>query len=172
MISRTFSDTSTTNRQYPPLNLKPQPINESSTLMTINPPIHKKRNLLGEAQGKKRDEFYTQLRDIEKELILYKEHFRNKVVYCNCDDPLWSNFFLFFVLNFNSLGLRGLIATCYSGSLSSDKALKAVVRHVPEHLIPADYDAGLDDTARFINEPQGKRRGKTANVESPPHSGF
>jgi len=135
--------------------------------MTINPPIHKKRNLLGEAQMKKRDEFYTQLSDIEKELVLYKEHFKNKVVYCNCDDPLWSNFFLFFVLNFNSLGLRGLIATCYSGSLSSDKALKAVVRHVPEHLIPADYDAGLDDAARFINEPQGKRRGKTANVESP-----
>lgn len=88
MISRTFSDTSTTNRQSPSFNLKPQSVNESSTLMTINPPIHKKRNLLGEAQVKKRDEFYTQLSDIEKELVLYKEHFSNKVVYCNCDDPL------------------------------------------------------------------------------------
>lgn len=136
--------------------------------MTINPPIHKKRNLLGEAQVKKRDEFYTQLSDIEKELVLYKEHFKNKVVYCNCDDPLWSNFFLFFVLNFNSLGLRGLIATCYSGSLSSDKALKAVVQHVPERLIPAGYGAGLDDAAKLINEPRGGRRGKASNVESPP----
>lgn len=168
MISRTFPIRPPPIGNLRPLNLKPQPINESSTLMTINPPIHKKRNLLGEAQGKKRDEFYTQLSGIEKELVLYKEHFRNKVVYCNCDDPLWSNFFLFFVLNFNSLDLRGLIATCYSGSLSSDKALKAVVRHVPEHIIPADHDTGLDDATRFINEPQVKRRGKTSNMESPP----
>src|SRR3989338_3887146 len=64
----------------------------------------------------KKDEFYTQLVDIEKELKHYKEHFRGKVVYCNCDDPFESNFFKYFAANFNSLKLKKLIATSYSGS--------------------------------------------------------
>ncbi len=64
----------------------------------------------------KTDEFYTQLSLIEKELKHYKDHFRNKVVFCNCDDPFESNFFKYFAMNFNSLGLKKLIATCYSGS--------------------------------------------------------
>ena len=69
------------------------------------------------AAGKaKKDEFYTQLVDIEKELKYYKQHFQGKVVLCNCDDPYESNFFKYFALNFNSLGLKKLIATCYNGS--------------------------------------------------------
>ncbi len=59
------------------------------------------------------DEFYTQLSDIEKELKHYKKHFKNKVVYCNCDDPRVSNFFHYFSYNFEKLGLKKLITTCY-----------------------------------------------------------
>ena len=71
---------------------------------------------LSAAMRNKKDEFYTQLADIENELRHYKEHFRGKVVLCNCDDPYESNFFKYFALNFNSLGLKKLIATCYDGS--------------------------------------------------------
>ena len=59
----------------------------------------------------KADEFYTHLPDIEKELRHYKQHFKNKVVYCNCDDPRVSNFFNYFSLNFETLGLKKLITT-------------------------------------------------------------
>ncbi len=68
------------------------------------------------ARNAKKDEFYTQLVDIENELRHYREHFRNKVVLCNCDDPYESNFFKYFASNFNALGLKKLIATCYNGS--------------------------------------------------------
>lgn len=71
---------------------------------------------LGQAKDAKKDEFYTQRSDIEKELIHYWEYFRDKVVFCNCDDPYESNFFKYFALNFNALGLKKLIATCYDGS--------------------------------------------------------
>jgi len=73
------------------------------------------KNLHKASQAKK-DEFYTQLIDIEKELKHYKEQFRGKVVYCNCDDPFESNFFKYFAANFNALKLKKLIATSYSGS--------------------------------------------------------
>ena len=52
----------------------------------------------------KKDEFYTQLSDIEKEMRYYRKHFKGKVIFCNCDDPFESNFFKYFVLNFNRLG--------------------------------------------------------------------
>ena len=65
------------------------------------------------AKAAKKDEFYTQLSDIERELVHYKEHFRGKTVLCNCDDPRVSNFFKYFTLNFEHLGLRRVIATCY-----------------------------------------------------------
>ena len=68
---------------------------------------------LHDANKAKRDEFYTQLSDIEKELKHYKEHFKDKVVLCNCDDPRVSNFFHYFSYNFENLGLKRLIATCY-----------------------------------------------------------
>ena len=68
---------------------------------------------LHQAKRQKKDEFYTQLSDIEKELKHYGEHFRGKVVYCNCDDPSVSKFFHYFTYNFEKLGLKKLIATCY-----------------------------------------------------------
>ncbi len=72
-------------------------------------------NLL-KANKEKNDEFYTQLSDIEAELKHYRQHFKGKTVFCNCDDPYESNFFKYFAMNFNFLGLKKLIATCYSGS--------------------------------------------------------
>lgn len=71
---------------------------------------------LNNAKIAKKDEFYTQLTDIERELQHYWQHFRDKVVLCNCDDPYESNFFKYFALRFNQLGLRKLICTCYNGS--------------------------------------------------------
>jgi len=68
---------------------------------------------LRSASTAKKDEFYTQLSDIERELKHYKNHFKGKVVYCNCDDPRSSNFFHYFSYNFEKLGLKNLITTCY-----------------------------------------------------------
>ncbi len=69
--------------------------------------------LLQKAKKSKSDEFYTQLSDIESELKHYNNHFKGKVVYCNCDDPRVSNFFKYFSSNFEQLGLKKLIAACY-----------------------------------------------------------
>ena len=68
---------------------------------------------LNAAKAAKNDEFYTQLSDIENELRHYKAHFHGKTVLCNCDDPRVSNFFKYFALNFEHLGLKRLITTCY-----------------------------------------------------------
>jgi len=80
---------------------------------TLNKNLHKAKNA-------KNDEFYTQYGDIQKEIEAYLEYnpdvFRGKVVYCNCDDPFESNFFRYFVLNFNKLGLKQLITTSYKPS--------------------------------------------------------
>jgi hypothetical protein len=65
------------------------------------------------AKAAKEDEFYTQLFDIEREMKHYKHHFKDAVVYCNCDDPRVSKFFHYFSYNFEKLGLRKLITTCY-----------------------------------------------------------
>ena len=64
----------------------------------------------------RQDEFYTQLSMIENELKHYKNHFKNKVILCNCDDPFESNFFKYFAMNFNQLEIKKLIATCYVSS--------------------------------------------------------
>jgi hypothetical protein len=71
---------------------------------------------LNKASKAKEDEFYTQLADIEAEMRHYKDHFQGKVVLCNCDDPYESNFFKYFAMNFNFLGLKKLIATIYVDS--------------------------------------------------------
>lgn len=72
-----------------------------------------KNSRLHTAKNAKKDEFYTQLSDIENEMKHYKNHFKGKVVYCNCDDPGVSNFFKFFSNNFEHFGLKKLITTCY-----------------------------------------------------------
>lgn len=68
------------------------------------------------SRSDKADEFYTQLSLIENELRHYKDYFKGKIVFCNCDDPYESNFFKYFAMNFNVLGLKKLIATCYASS--------------------------------------------------------
>ena len=78
---------------------------------------------LNAAKRAKKDEFYTQLADIERELHHYWPHFRGKAVLCNCDDPYESNFFKYFALRFNQLGLRRLLCTCYNGSPVRDTEL-------------------------------------------------
>jgi hypothetical protein len=72
-----------------------------------------KHGSLGDAKKAKKDEFYTQLADIERELKHYKAQLKGKVVYCNCDDPRVSQFFHYFSYNFEHLGLKKLITTCY-----------------------------------------------------------
>jgi len=68
---------------------------------------------LHKAKEAKNDEFYTQLTDVSKELMHYKQHFKDKIVFCNCDDPTWSAFWKYFHLNFEALGLKKLISTHY-----------------------------------------------------------
>ena len=75
-----------------------------------------KNSSLNKAGIAKEDEFYTQLNDIENEMRHYREQFRGKVIFCNCDDPYESNFFKYVAMNFNFLGIKKLIATCYDGS--------------------------------------------------------
>lgn len=71
---------------------------------------------LNTAKKDKFDEFYTKLTDIEKELMHYKKHFKDKVVFCNCDDPEISNFYFYFAKNFENLGLKKLISTHFESS--------------------------------------------------------
>ncbi len=109
---------------------------------------------LGAAKRAKNDEFYTQLTDIEKELRHYRKHFRGATVLCNCDDPFESNFFKYFVLNFNRLGLKKLIATCYAGSAVAEyrdgkaKPYKAVVTTV--HDTTGDGGVDMEDVRNLF----------------------
>src|SRR4030042_120325 len=75
-----------------------------------------KNSSLNKAGIAKEDEFYTQLYDIENEMRHYQVQFQGKVIFCNCDDPYESNFFKYFAMNFNFLGLKKLIAVSYAGS--------------------------------------------------------
>ena len=90
-----------------------------------------KNKSLHDAARAKQDEFYTDIRDIENELRYYKQHFRDKIVLCNCDDPYESNFFKYFALNFNALGLKKLITTCYSGSPIAQQQLSLFEDNTP-----------------------------------------
>ncbi|MHB1769499.1 MAG: adenine-specific methyltransferase EcoRI family protein [Minisyncoccota bacterium] len=115
------------------------------------------------AKKAKKDEFYTQLVDIEKELKHYKGQFRGKVVYCNCDDPFESNFFKYFAANFNALGLKKLITTSFvkspiaGGQLplfeveglkpSGKEPFKIEIREVPD----ADGDGAINlDDVKYL----------------------
>ena len=96
---------------------------------------------LQQARKAKKDEFYTQLADIEKELKHYKDQFRGKIVYCNCDDPYESNFFKYFAANFNALGLKKLITTSYSGSPVAGKQLPLFEIEGLKEIKPKDAEA-------------------------------
>jgi hypothetical protein len=91
--------------------------------------------LLQKAKNDKNDEFYTILADIEREIRHYKEHFKNKVVFCNCDDPRVSNFFHFFSYNFEKLGLKKLITTCYK-----NQNMDLFSQHDTERAIYLEYE--------------------------------
>lgn len=89
----------------------------------------------------KKDEFYTQYEDVEKEMLNHQKKLKGKTIFCNCDDPFESAFFRFFVINFNKIGLAGLISTCYTDSQMAGReyplehgagSYKAVVTEVPD----------------------------------------
>lgn len=118
---------------------------------------------LHKANQAKKDEFYTQLVDIEKELKHYKEQFHGKIVYCNCDDPFESNFFKYFAANFKSLKLKKLITTSFvkspivGGQLplfeveglkpSGKEPFKIEIKEVPD----ADGDGAINlDDVEFL----------------------
>lgn len=100
----------------------------------------------------KKDEFYTQYEDVAKEMLRHREQLKGKTILCNCDDPFESAFFRFFTLNFDKLGLAGLISTCYAGSPIAGQeypleevtgAYKAVVTQVPDDTLVRP-DGSLD----------------------------
>ncbi len=94
-----------------------------------------KNKHLHKASKAKKDEFYTQLSDIEKELRHYKRHFKGKVILCNCDDPRVSNFFHYFAYNFEKLGLKKLITTCYK-----NQNMDLFSQNDAEHAIYLEYE--------------------------------
>lgn len=105
---------------------------------------------LHQAKRNKKDEFYTQLSDIERELRHYRNHFKGKVIYCNCDDPYISAFFEYFAKNFEFLGLKKLITTCYRSQAvdlfsqgDSDQAIKLVYEGGAKDNLPTADDIGV-----------------------------
>ena len=100
--------------------------------MPTNRKLHK-------AKRAKKDEFYTQLSDIERELHHYTDHFKGKTVYCNCDDPRVSNFFHYFSYNFERLGLKRLITACYKNTNSNTFS-----RHFSKRAVWLDYRGSRD----------------------------
>src|SRR5574344_886602 len=89
---------------------------------------------LHKAKDAKNDEFYTQLTDVAKELMYYKDHFKDKIVFCNCDNPAWSAFWKYFHLNFSELGLKKLISTHYDRE---------------ENTYKMEYEGGDDNDIEF-----------------------
>ena len=83
------------------------------------------------AKTKKDDEFYTLYTDVEKEVSLYSQYLKDKVIYCNCDNPFESNFFKYFANNFKDLGIKKVIATCFNNGKG---AFKAVLEHQVEDI--------------------------------------
>ena len=106
---------------------------------------------LNSAKSNKKDEFYTQLADIENELRHYRDHFRGKVIYCNCDDPTVSNFYRYFQLNFQFLGLKKLITTCYKS-----RQFNMFSRHGNEQAVGIEYTG--DDAEVFYLKGDGDFR--------------
>jgi len=105
---------------------------------------------LHKAKRNKKDEFYTQHFDIERELSHYREQFKGKTIYCNCDDPYISAFFEYFTKNFEFLGLKKLITTCYKSQQldlfsqnDSEQAIKLEYEGGAPNSLPAAIDIGV-----------------------------
>lgn len=105
---------------------------------------------LHSAKRNKKDEFYTQISDIENEMRHYRSHFKDKVVYCNCDDPYVSAFFEYFAKNFEFLGLKKLITTCYKSrrvdlfsANDSERAIKLEYSGGATNNLPTPDDIGV-----------------------------
>ncbi len=124
----------TESRESNSPKLSPQLVHEYFMAKNIN---------LQSAKRGKNDEFYTQLSDIENELRHYKDHFRDKVVYCNCDDPRVSNFFTFFSKQFEWYGLKKLIATCYKNQQPD-----LFSSHDSEQAVYLEYNGDQDGNRR------------------------
>ncbi len=105
-----------------------------------NSNLHKAKNV-------KNDEFYTQMADIEREIKYYKPYFKDKVVYCNCDDPRVSNFFLYFARAFEHLGLKKLISSCYK-SIEPD----LFSQHDSEQAIYLDFNGEFNKNMPLLDE--------------------
>lgn len=142
---------------------------------------------LGAAKSAKQDEFYTQYVDIQKEVEAYLEFdfdiFRDKVVYCNCDDPFESNFFKYFAANFNKLGLKKLITNSYDGSpvagqgflfpeynegnenQKRPKAVAVILEHVKDE--DGDGAANIDDVKLFLERNKAARIALKADDKYP-----
>lgn len=105
---------------------------------------------LKDAKKAKNDEFYTQLPDIENELKHYKKHFKGKVVLCNCDDPRVSNFFDYFSRNFEYLGLKKLITTCYK-----NQDIELFSTNETEQAVYLEYDGDKNDNRKVDREEIG-----------------
>ncbi len=138
---------------------------------------------LSRARNAKQDEFYTQYIDIQKEVEAYLEYnpdtFREKIVYCNCDDPFESNFFKYFAANFNRLGLKKLITTSYDGSPIASaqlplleytegngkrpkpKAIAVIVDQVTDE--DGDGAANIDDVKLFLKRNKAARKSLKAD---------
>ena len=110
--------------------------------MAANANLHKAKNA-------KNDEFYTQLTDVSKELMHYKHHFKDKVVFCNCDDPTWSAFWKYFHLNFEALGLKKLISTHYD---KTEPTYKMEYTGVDDNDIEVGVKTPLEGNGDFRNQ--------------------
>lgn len=115
---------------------------------------------LHHAKKARNDEFYTMLSDIEDELIHYLEHLKDKVIYCNCDNPYVSNFFRYFANNFKALGIKKVIATCYNNGKG---AFKSILEHQVEDvekwlnnnnvtLLEGDGDFASEECVKLLDE--------------------
>jgi len=164
--------------------------NATASPTTNNIPVRSAKNKnrgLGAARAAKQDEFYTQYVDIQKEVEAYLEFdtdtFRGKVVYCNCDDPLESNFFKYFAANFNMLGLKKLVTTSYDGSpiagqltlfpeynegngkRRKPKALAVTLDHVKDE--NGDGAANVNDVELFLKRNKAARIPLKGNEKYP-----
>lgn len=108
--------------------------------------MNRNANML-KAKVVKNDEFYTRRQDVEAELSHYKRHFKGKTVFCNCDDPTWSAFFRYFVMNFDFLGLKELISTHYEPEEKPSYALR--YNGKIGKLTPMQFLAGVENGSKL-----------------------